>query len=266
MHSTVPRLAIVIAMLAVVPASAIEWTAFDGTARGYPVLREVSGRKIGDGDFVQWVERGRLNVRITYSGGGRRIEEISVFRQNPELIQEQWSIRELRSGKLFRQFAIDFDKGVVTAKKLDEGEMKQWSDTVEVDRGRAFAGFGFSLAARMLHKRLVAGEQVSLQTIGFTPKPRKVTVKIAYSGVDRIRMGDRTINGERFVVHAEVPFIAKLFVKVPDAQIWLTTPAPPTFLRFEGPLAEPSDPVMRVDLMPGEPSDAAVPVATSGRK
>ncbi len=236
-------------MLAVVRASAIEWTTFDGTARGYPVLRDAAGKKLGDGDFVQWLEGGRLHVDITYSGSDRRIEETSVFRQNPELIQEQWSIRELQNGKLIRQFAIDFGKGVATAKKLDQGEMKEWSDTAEFERGHTFAGFGFSLAARALHKRLLAGEHVALQTVGFTPKPRKVTVDVAYAGVDRISMAGRTIRAERFVVHADVPLIAKLFVKVPDAQIWLTTPAPATFLRFEGPLFEPSDPLMRVDLM-----------------
>jgi hypothetical protein len=262
----VPRLAVLLAMLLVVPAGAIEWTTFDGTARGYPVLRDASGKKVGDGDFVQWVEHGRLNVRITYSGGGRRIEETSVFRQNPELIQEQWSMRERRDGKLVRQFAIDFSKGVATAKKLDHGQMKEWSDTSKLERGRSFAGFGFSLAARALHRRLLDGEHVALQTVGFTPKPRKVSVDLSYTGLDRIRMGDRTINGERFTVHPKIPLIAAFFVKVPDSAIWLTTPAPATFLRFEGPLLEPSDPIMRVDLMPGEPSTAAVPVATSGRR
>ena len=144
--------------------------------------------------------------------------------------------------------------------------MKEWSDTAEFERGRAFAGFGFSLAARALHKRLLAGEHVALQTVGFTPKPRTVTVEISYAGLDRIRMADRTIIGERFTVHPKLPFIAAFFVKVPDAHIWLTTPAPATFLRFEGPLVEPGDPIMRVDLMPGESSSAAVPVATSGRR
>ena len=42
-------------------------------------------------------------------------------------------------------------------------------------------------------------------------------------------------------------------------QLWLTYPAPATFLRLEGPLAEPSDPIVRIDLLPGEPSLAAVP-------
>jgi hypothetical protein len=56
-----------------------------------------------------------------------------------------------------------------------------------------------------------------------------------------------------------------LFVKVPDAQIWLTTP-PAGFLRWEGAMAEPSDQIIRVDLLPGGTSETAVPVATSGKR
>ena len=106
---------------------------------------------------------------------------------------------------------------------------------------------------------------VELQGVGFTPKPQVVTVDLSYAGTDRLRMAGRAITGERFVVHPRLPWIAKFFVEVPDAQIWLT-PAPPAFLRWEGPLAEPSDPVTRVDLLPGGPSEAATPVATRGRR
>ena len=75
----------------------------------------------------------------------------------------------------------------------------------------------------------------------------------------------RTIPADHFIVHPKIPAIAKLFVKVPDAHIWLTTP-PAGFLRYEGALAEPGDQLVRIDLLPGGPSEAARPVATSGKK
>jgi hypothetical protein len=31
---------------------------------------------------------------------------------------------------------------------------------------------------------------------------------------------------DEFVIHPEIPLIAKLFVNVPDTKIWLTNPAP----------------------------------------
>jgi hypothetical protein len=40
------------------------------------------------------------------------------------------------------------------------------------------------------------------------------------------------------------PFIAKFFVNVPDTKIWLTNPAPAGFLRWEGPIVLPTDPIV----------------------
>jgi hypothetical protein len=39
-------------------------------------------------------------------------------------------------------------------------------------------------------------------------------------------MGGRSVRGDEFVIHPEIPLIAKLFVNVPDTKIWLTNPAP----------------------------------------
>jgi hypothetical protein len=248
------------------PASAIEWNTYEGPARGFPTLRDQSGKKIADGEFVQWNQNGRLHVRITYSAKGQRIEETAVFRQRPELVQEAWALRELRNGKLYRHFTVDFKAGKATAQKLEEGELKEWSDDFEAVAGQSFAGFGFTLAIRALHDQLVRGAQPQLQTVGFTPKPRAATVELQYAGVDRVRISGRTLRSERFIVHPKIPWIAKPFISVPDAQIWLTSPAPAAFLRWEGPLAEPDDPITRVDGLPGGPSGPAVPVATSGRR
>lgn len=253
-------------MLPTAPVKAVEWPLLEGVARGFPALRDAAGKKIADGDFVQWVENDRLHVRITYAGQSRRIEENAVFRQRPELVQERWSLRELRSGKLYRQFTVDFTAGAASARKSEDGELKESSDDVKVDAGRAFAGFGFTLAARALRRRLIAGQHVELEAVGFTPKPRVVTVEMSFGGLDRLRMGDRTIRGERYIVHPKLPFVADLFVNVPDSHIWLTSPEPATFLRWEGPLAEPSDPITRVDLLPGGVSGPAVPISPSRQR
>jgi hypothetical protein len=66
-------------------------------------------------------------------------------------------------------------------------------------------------------------------------------------------MGARTLAAERFVIHPQIPlaFIAKLFVKAPDQYLWFYRPAPPAFLRADIPLAEPSDPILRIELIGG---------------
>jgi len=256
--------ALALALLVALPTSAIEWASLDGTARGYPVMRDLSGQRLADGEFAQWVAGDRLHVRLTYAfDGGRRVEEDVVFRQRPQLAQESWAFRDLQGKKPLRSFAIDFRTGVASASKDEKGETKHWSETLDVADGQTFAGFGFSVAIRALRERLIKGEVVTLKGVGFAPKPQLVSVELSYAGRDRVRMAGRIIEGDRFIVHPKIPAIAKLFVKVPDAQIWLTTP-PAGFLRWEGALAEPGDQIIRVDLLPGGTSEAATPVATSG--
>lgn len=238
----------------------------EGNARGYPVMRDVDGRKLADGDFSQWVAGDGLHVRIRYVfGHGRTITEEAAFRQNPQLTQRSWSWRDVKSGATARRFAVDFDRGVATAETHDDGD-HEYSEKVDTGGERAFAGFGFSLAISSLRQQLVRGERVTLKAVGFTPKPKVVDVEITHAGVDEMRMADRTVRGDRFVIHPQIPWIAKPFVKVPDTQIWLANPAPSGFLRWEGPLAEPSDALVRVDVIPGGSSGAARPVGTSGRR
>ncbi len=259
-------LAALVALAAGAPTSAIESTIFETAVRGYPVLRDASGRRIADGNFVQWIEKDRLHVQITYvADNGRRMEEAIVLRQRPQLTQDSWQWRELERGKPVRTFAVNLVTGAATATKLEKGEMKRWSDTVDVERGTTFAGFGFTMAAKALRARLVKGETIDLKAVGFTPEPKVVTVALSYGGRDTIRMSGRTIPADHYVVHPKIPAVAKLFVKVPDAHIWLTPP-PAGFLRYEGTLAEPSDAMIRIDLLPGGPSEAATPVATSGTR
>jgi hypothetical protein len=70
-------------------------------------------------------------------------------------------------------------------------------------------------------------------------------------------MSDRSVKGDRFIVHPEIFFLAKLFVEVPDTNIWLTNPTPAGFLRWEGPIVLPDDPLIRVDLLSGTKSGPA---------
>jgi len=253
------------ALLATMSARAIEWTHFETAVRGYPVMRDVNGRRIADGNFVQWNAKDGLHVQITYTSRDKTMEETVVLRQRPELAQRAWRWRETANGRTIRSFELNFVTGVATVSKVEKGETKRWSDTLDVEPGRTFAGFGFSMAAKALRDRLVKGETAELMAVGFTPSPKTVKVALSFAGRDTVHMSGRAIPADHFVVHPQIPAVARLFVKVPDAHIWLTPP-PAGFLRFEGPLAEPSDALIRIDLLPGAPSEAATPVATSGKR
>jgi hypothetical protein len=260
-YSTLLVIAIV-AVAAVTTVQGIQGNQVEAALRAYPVLREVSGRKIADGNFAQWVENDGLHVQIVYTGDGRKIEETAVLRQRPELAQQRWQWRESVRGDDVRTFEVDFASGMATAMKMEKGEPRRWSEKLDIAQGETFAGFGFTLALKAVRERLIKGETVNLKAVGFTPQPRVVTVALSYSGRDSIRMVDRAIAAEHYVIHPKIPAIAKWFVKAPDANIWLTPP-PAVFVRFEGALVEPSDAIIRVDGAPGE--SAAVPQGTSGK-
>src|ERR1041385_9052257 len=245
-----------------VPLHAIEVTELAGAAHGYPGLCDMNGKKLANGEFRQWVENHRLNVVITYRfPDGQLFEEKARFRQGSELAQEQWSWKELNHGTSQREFAADFESGIASAHIRKDN--KDVSEKIEVEPGRAFAGFGFTIALSNLRKQLINGQQVQLKAVGFSPfptlKPQVVTVTISHGGVQRMRMGGRSLKGNEFIIHPEIPAIAKLFVSVPDTKIWLTNPTPAGFLRWEGPIVLPNDPLIRVDLLSGGKSGPAGP-------
>ncbi len=244
----------------VAPAFALKLTEPAGAAHGYPGLYDINGKKLADSEFRQWVENNRLQVVITHKfSAGEVYEEHAQFRQQPELIQEKWSWKESKHGRSQREFAADFLTGIASAHIRQDH--KDVSKRINIEPGRTFSGFGFSLALSNLRKRLLSGEQVQLKAVGFSPfptlGPQVVTVTISHGGVQRMRMGGRSPKGDQFIIHPEIPFIAKFFVDVPDTKIWLANPAPAGFLRWEGPIVLPTDPMIRVDLLSGEKSGPA---------
>src|SRR5260221_116891 len=93
----------------------------EGSARGYPEMRDLDGRKLADGDFSQWTARDGLHVRISYVfGGGRTIVEESAFRQPPQLTQRSWSWREVRHGRNVRRAGR-----YVRARRRDSGRYER---------------------------------------------------------------------------------------------------------------------------------------------
>ena len=242
------------------PLHAIELTQPGGVLHGYPAMLELNGKQLGRGEFTQEMQGKLLHIEISYDlTNGHRIVEKASIQQQPEVMQKEWSWQEYNGGTLVRRYAVDFDSGKATAEKREKDDVRHWSEQLKIEPGQTFAGFGFTLALQNLRDRLRKGEAINLKAVGFMPKPRVVTVKLSYRGVDRMRMSDRVLPGEHFMVQAEIPAIAKLFIKISDTSIWLTPP-PSSFLRYEGPLAEPTEQVVRVDLTSGRGSGPATPV------
>ena len=115
---------------------AVELTESQGAAYAYPALLDTSGKKLANGEFKQSTEEGRLRVEIEYEfDDGQHFEENAVLRQKPELIQEKWSWKESKNGKVSRQFTADFRAKTATALTHENNEAKQWSENIEVEPG-----------------------------------------------------------------------------------------------------------------------------------
>jgi len=240
------------------PAQFKEKSGLETPLHGSPVLLDLTGKKLADGDFAQTVENGRVQAVITFEFGKKhRIQEKAVFRQEPKLVQEEWSWYEWRDGRAQRHFQVDFTTGKALAEKHEGIALKEWHEHLKIEPGRTFAGFGFVLAIKSLRERLIKGGKTELEAVAFSPTPRVVSMDISYAGLDQMKMGGEIMKGDCFIIHPKIPLIARPFVDVHDTRIWLSLPEPVAFLRWEGSMVEPDDPMIRVDRLPGNESGAA---------
>ncbi|HET9949649.1 MAG TPA: hypothetical protein VFQ22_12050 [Longimicrobiales bacterium] len=242
---------------------ALPLTSIAAGARAFPALWDTAGERIAGGSYTQWAERGRLHVRIRYDIlDGRVFVENAAFVPGPPLAQTSWSWTESRGRDTLRHFEADLEGGVArSAERNDDGEVDRDEGEIDVRPGVTFAGFGFTLALQALRERLIGGEVVPLEAVAFASGPRVVDVEVAHRGQERMRMGGLALPGDRFDIVAQIPWYFDLFVDVPTTHIWLTRGSPSEFLRWEGPLVEPGDPVVRVDMLPGAESGPAEAIA-----
>lgn len=213
------------------------------------LIDPATGSPIADGRYAQEVTAGVLHIEARFDfPDGRTVVERAAVRLLPQLEQESWDWTERKDGKLVRQYAVDFrtKKGVAT--RVDQH--KRWKEDLEIEPGRTFAGIAFVVVIKSLRSELSPGQKRSLKAVAFTPKPRVAPVEVIRERPEDLRMAGHTIAGDRYTIHPDIPAIAKLFVSAPDQHVWLFAGGPAAFLRYEGPLAEPKDPAVRVDVVP----------------
>jgi len=239
------------------PAGAVEQLFPERNASRKLQVSTPQGQPLADGTLTSWIEGEQLHVLLTYDyADGRRIEESSVFRQQPELIQERWTWRERRGDKTTRQFTMDFNTGRATGLTRKGDKTRRYNEQLKVEPGRTFAGAGFVLAAKNLLPRLRQGEDVELQAIAMTPKPRKAKVKLSQEGTESVTLGAKTVTADRVVIHPEIG-IAALVVNAPDTSLYFVGAETPVMVGGLGPLLEPGDPVVRTLVVQPQRAPAA---------
>jgi hypothetical protein len=232
------------------PAGAIERHWAEGSARGFPALVDPeSGKVIGRGTYVQLLNGDELEVSLAFDlTDGRHIEEHDLFRLAPgDLTQERWEWVEKRAAQVLRSYEVDLRSGVAKGFKRENGEKHIFSKTLKVDPRRTFAGSGFSLALKNLSGTLKKAGEVELWAVAFTPQPHSVKVKVRSLGEEDVKASGTTVRAEHYVIEPQIPWIARPFVKAPPNHVWFAKAPPPQFLRAEGPLAEPTDPIVRTE-------------------
>ena len=223
----------------------------EGAVQAFTSLTDAQGHIIADGKFLQRIEGERLFIEARYDfPDGRVVEERARLRLAPELLQEEWDWTEKKGDVVLRRYEVDFLTHTAVGHKGNDS----WREDVEVEPGKTFAGIGFVEAVKTLRSELKHGEEFKLRAIAMTPKPRSVGLIVTRNESEKISMAGRHVPAERWTLHPDVPAIAKLFVKAPDQHVWLFADQPASFLRFEGPLCEPEDPIIHVDLIPGPPA------------
>jgi hypothetical protein len=229
----------------------------EGDAQAFTSLVDVkSGATIADGRYAQRVEGGLLHIESRNDfPDGRAIVEHAVLRLEPQLQQESWDWTERKNGALVRQYEVDFRTRHAVATRVDQH--KRWKeDDLDIEPGKTFAGIAFVTVIKSLRSEIAPGEKIELKAVAFTPRPRIATVTVTRGRPEEVRMAGRTIAADPYTIHPEIPAIARLFVNAPDQRVWLYATGPAAFLRYEGPLIEPKDPLVRVDTIPARSANA----------
>jgi hypothetical protein len=236
-------IAVFLALLAIVPRVR------EGDVQSFPSLTDAQGKALAQGKYLQRMKGDVLHIEARFDfPDGRSIVERASLRLHPQIEQLTWDWTERNGDQLVRQYEVDFSTRKAMATRVDQH--KRWKEDLDIEPGKTFAGVGFVTPIKSLRAQLKPGEHIDLKAVAMTPRPRTARVTVTRDGPDPLRMAGRTIPGDRYTIHVDIPDIARLFVNPPDERIWLVSGEPPAFLRFEGPLVEPGDPIVHIDLIP----------------
>ncbi len=207
----------------------------EGVGRGFPVLRDVHGEKIAQGDLVQIARGDRVENRLTFRfRDGSFYDETIVFSQRD--VFTLLSYRLVQRGPSFPESLdahVDRETGRYTVRYRGDDDSPE-----EVLKGKfEMPDDAYNGMLGTLMKNLPTGGAATMRIIAFTPKPRTVKMLLMPSNDEPVMMGDTAVQATRFLVKPQLGLFASLLVAdIPDIKIWIAGGGAPAFLRFEGPL------------------------------
>ena len=208
----------------------------EGVARGFPVLRTVTGAKLAQGDLTQVARGDRVESRLLFRfSDGSIFDETVVFSQRN--VFTLLSYRIVQRGPSFPEpieASIDRETGQYDVRvRADED-----SDEQHVTGRFELPEDAYNGMFTMLMKNLGPGENRVVHHVAFTPRPHAVKMTIRSAAEDAFFIGgDTPVRATRYLMQPQLGLFASLLVTdLPDLNCWIANGDAPAFLKFEGPL------------------------------
>jgi hypothetical protein len=221
----------------------------EGVALGFLVLRNPDGEALAYGEWKQVVKPNGLvvdDLQFQFKDGSF-YDEVTKFTQRGKfrLVSDQVE----QKGPSFKEQHktwIDAKTGNITVRTGEKGKERTTTKHLDlpddVSNGLLF----------VLLKNLDPSAKTTISYVAASAKPRVVKWDIFPGPEKTVRVGWMTRKTQHYVVKTRIqgpagaiaPLIGK---QPPDIHVWLVKSEAPTFVEFEGPLAQ-DNPVWRIEL------------------
>ena len=207
----------------------------EGVTRGFPVLRDVSGAKLAQGELLQVARGPRVESRLTFRfADGSFYDEQVVFSQGD--VFRLLFYRITQRGPSFPETMdarVDRESERFEVRHRPDGDSPE-----EVLSGRfTFPDDVYNGMLTTLLKNLEPGQSQTVQIVAFTPKPRLVKMLLTPVAEDPMSVGTWPLRATRYHMKPQLGLFASLLVTdIPDIKCWVVGGDAPGFLKFEGPL------------------------------
>ena len=221
----------------------------EGMVRGFLVLSDTKGSRIGSGDFLQDRRGQEIKSRtVLYFKDGSLHDETAVFTQ-----QRTFLLKSYRLVQKGPAFSDDMEVTLERATGKYRVKIKPHKGGQEtVLEGKLDLPLDvYNGMVPTVAKNLVKGAKRTIHTVAFTPKPRVIEVEMTPSGEDKVLIGHLGRSALHYVLKPKLGMLkvpAALLGKTPpDNHLWIITADVPAFVKFEGPLAV-EGPIWRIEL------------------
>jgi hypothetical protein len=237
----------------------------EGVLTGFLVLRNISGKRIADGDLAQTLQGDRVTLHLAFKFlDGSSYDEVTVLTQQGSF--RLLSDHIVQKGPSFdpeMDASIDVAAGKVSVHSMDKkGKKEQYDESMSLPPDLA-NGILFTLLKNIDPHAATT----NVPYVALTPKPRLVQFEIAAQNEQTVSAGSHRYPALHFLLKIEIGGITGVVAKVvgkqpPDSDAWTLKSDAPVFLAMQGPLYS-GGPIWRIELAAPTPPRMTVPSAKS---